>query len=124
MSFKIWVQEACTTVTVEITNSSLNIPITGVSINSVSLTYVSGQDFPINDGESGTFTSDQCSGGPIDVTYDSHISGQNITIVDCNSNSNCCDLNGSGGTCTFNDPAVFCDCTCTIYIIAADGGCT
>jgi hypothetical protein len=87
------------------TDASLNIPITGVEVNSIPMTYLSGDTFTITPsdppGYYGTFQTG--STNEVRVYYGSNIAGQNITILDCDSVSQCCDLNPGGGICVFNN---------------------
>lgn len=107
--------------TVYVTNSSLDIPITGVYINGVAVTFDSGVDFPIPAGDSGNFTTNQLGTYDIQVFYGGHISGQNIVIVDSASASTCCNLNGGSGTCTFVGASI--DSVTAVSVIASDGSC-
>lgn len=110
------------TADVYIYNNSLNVPVTGVTVNGVSVTYSSGADFTVDAGESGAFTTNQTGNGlSIVVSYGSHISGQNIQIYDTGAGTVCCDLNGSSGTCTLSGAQV--DGGFAIYIYVADGAC-
>jgi hypothetical protein len=105
------------------TDASLNIPITGVEVNSIPMTYLSGDTFPISpsdpSGYYGTFQTG--STNEVRVYYGSNIAGQNITILDCDAVSQCCDLNPGGGICVFDNVNIICGCTFTIT--GSDGSC-
>jgi uncharacterized delta-60 repeat protein len=105
------------------TDASLNIPITGVEVNSIPMTYLSGDTFTITPsdppGYYGTFQTG--STNEVRVYYGSNIAGQNITILDCDSVSQCCDLNPGGGICVFNNVNILCGCQFTIT--GSDGSC-
>jgi len=102
-------------------NNSLDIPITGMTINGVAVTYSSGANFTINAGNNGNFTSTQLGTYTVVITYGSHISGQNITFVDSDNNITCKDLNGSAGSFTIAGATI--TGGTTIYVTAADGAC-
>jgi hypothetical protein len=110
-------------VEIYVTNASLDAPITDVTINGVSITWVSGGDgFPLPAGENGYFTSAQIGLCDIVVYYGGHTSGQNIVIIDSESASTCCNLNGSTGTCTFVSATT--NTTTAVSITASDGICS
>jgi hypothetical protein len=109
-------------VEIYVTNASLDVPITDITINGVSITWISGGDgFPLPAGENGYFTSSQIGLADIIVYYGGHTSGQNILILDSESASHCCNLNGSTGTCTFVSATT--NTTTAVYITASDGTC-
>ena len=114
--------ETCAFLTVR-TDASLDVPITGVEVNSVPVTYLSGETFTIIPSDPpGYFNTTQTGASvTVVVNYGSNIAGQRIEIVDCNSNTQCCDLNPGGGTCTFT--GVDLSCNCNWEIQAYDGSC-
>ena len=102
-------------------NNSLDIPITGMTINGVAVTYSSGTDFTINAGNNGNFTSNELGTYTVVISYGSHISGQKITFEDSNNNITCKDLNGSAGSFTIANSVI--TGGTTIYVTGADGAC-
>ena len=102
-------------------NNSLDIPITGMTIGGVAVTYTSGQNFTIPAGNNGNFTSSELGTKTVTITYASHIPGQNITFVDSLNNITCKDLNGSAGSFTIVGATI--TGGTTIYVTAADGAC-
>lgn len=103
--------------------TSLDIEITGVSVSGVPVTYISGTTFPIGAGDpSGDFYN-QITGASltVDVTFTSSISGQNITLLDCDEVTHCFETTGSSGTATFTTVNISCGCAWTIT--ASDGSC-
>ena len=112
----------CNYVTVSSLNS-LDISITDVQVSGVSVTYISGNNFVINAGEaSGDFGSN-ISGSSVTlrVYYNSSITGQNITVQDCDEIIHCCDTNtGTGIYCEFT---INLSCGCAWTITASDGAC-
>ena len=112
----------CLEATIGVDNTlSLNIPIAGVEINGVPVTYVSGQNFPIPAGFQGIFTSNQIGNFTIDVFYGAGIAGQKITVIDSVSTSTCTNLGIGGGTVSVPTSEVNCDSP--VLIIGEDGTC-
>jgi uncharacterized delta-60 repeat protein len=105
------------------TDASLDVPITGVEVNSVPVSYLSGTTFTIDPSDApGYFNTTQTgSSVNVDVTYGSNIAGQRIELVDCNAVVYCCNLNPGGGTCSFT--GVDLSCNCNWEIQAYDGTC-
>jgi hypothetical protein len=114
--------ETCAFLTVR-TDASLDVPITGVEVNSVPVTYLSGETFTIIPADPpGYFNTTQTGASEtVTVTYGSNIAGQRIELVDCDAVVHCCDLNPGGGTCTFT--TVNLSCNCNWEIQAYDGTC-
>lgn len=109
-------------VSISIDNTtSLDIPITGMEINGIPVTYVSGTNFTINAGNNGSFESNETGTQTVEIFYGAHIPGQNITFQDSNSNITCKDLNGSAGS--FTIPSSVITGGTTIYVTGADGAC-
>ena len=115
--------ETCAFLTVR-TDSSLDIPITGVEVNSVPVTYLSGGTFTINpSSQPGYFNTTQTGASvTVTVSYGSNIAGQNIVLCDCDAICQCCNLNPGGGTCTFTNVNLSCNCNWTIE--GFDGTCS
>lgn len=109
------------TADIYIQNISLDIPITGMTINGVSVSYSSGANFTITAGNNGNFTSGQTGTYTVVISYGSHISGQNITFTDSDLNITCKDLNGSAGS--FTIPNAVITAGTTVYVTASDGAC-
>jgi hypothetical protein len=113
---------APTTATIIINNSnSLDIPITDVTVNGVSITFVQGTNFTISAGNNGTFTTDQLGTQNVVIYYGGHIPGQNISFQDSNNNIDCQDLNGPAGSFTIASATI--TAGTEIYITGADGSC-
>jgi hypothetical protein len=114
--------ETCAFLTVR-SDASLDVPITGVEVNSVPVTYLSGTTFTINPSDApGYFNTTQTGASEtVTVTYGSNIAGQRIELVDCDAVTHCCDLNPGGGTCTFT--GVNLGSNCNWEIQAYDGSC-
>ena len=114
--------ETCAFLTIR-TDGSLDVPITGVEVNSVPVTYLSGTTFTIDPSDSpGYFNTTQTgSSETVIVNYGSNIAGQRIELVDCDAVVFCCDLNPGGGTCSFT--GVDLSCNCNWEIQAYDGTC-
>ena len=115
--------ETCAFLTVR-TDSSLDVPITGVEVNSVPVTYLSGETFTIIPADPpGYFNTTQTGTSvTVVVSYGANIPGQNIVLCDCDAVCQCCNLNPGGGTCTFTEVNLSCNCNWTIE--GFDGTCS
>ena len=108
-------------------NATGGFGITSVTINGVAVSYVSGDNFTIDSGEFGAFTSNE-TGASVSVTvcYTSHTGDKHINLTDCANpaGSYCCDnLDTAGACCTFEGITLSCTSSCTLTIEANDGGC-
>ena len=103
-----------------ITNGSLDISITDVEINGVSVTYDSGQNFPLDPSDNGFFTTTQLGTYNIVVYYSASISGQHIDVTDSNSTLTCHNVSGSG---TFTVTSAIINTVVTVNIDVLDGTC-
>jgi hypothetical protein len=101
---------------------SLDIPIGGMTINGVAVTWVGyGPDFYINSGDNGSFTSTQIGTYDVVISYGSHTPGQRISFTDSASVVTCQTLSGSGGTFTITNATITGGTTITVE--ALDGIC-
>ena len=105
---------------VSVNNGSLDISITDVTINGVSVTYYSSSNFPLISGENGTFTTTQLGTYDIVVNYGISTPGQNITVVDSSNVTTCFGV-GSSGSVTVYGATI--DSNNPITVTAADGAC-
>jgi uncharacterized delta-60 repeat protein len=105
-----------------ITNSSLDISITDVEINGVSVTYDGGQNFPVDSGDNGFFTTTQLGTYNIVVYYSASISGQHIDVTDSNSTLTCHNVPGNGSG-TFTVTSAIINSVVTVNIDVLDGTC-
>jgi hypothetical protein len=114
--------ETCAFLTVR-TDGSLDVPITGVEVNSVPVTYLSGETFTIIPADPpGYFNTTQTGTSvTVVVSYGSNIPGQKIILCDCDNVCQCCNTNPGGGTCTFENVNLSCNCNWTIE--GFDGTC-
>ncbi len=105
--------------------NSNQLPITGITVNGVPVTYVAGKDFPVSGGQSGYFNTTEIGSYQIVVSYGSHTSGQNIVVDYLGVNEGCYDTNTnsllspSGGTLTQTINTGLGE----LVIVAADGDC-
>jgi hypothetical protein len=107
---------------IEVDNTlSDDVPITGISVNAVSVTYVSGTDFTINAGQSGIFSTNQIGTYDIQITYGANIGGQNINFTDSALNVYCHDVNSAGGTFTITGATI--TSGVTMYVLVTVGAC-
>ncbi len=103
-----------------INNSSLDVPITDVTVNGVSVTWGTGANFPVNAGENGSFETTQLGTYNIQVFYGVHTSGQNVSIQDSDLFTTCCNINGAAGSCIAGSSTIN---LLGITITAGDGNC-
>ena len=95
-----------------------------VYVNGVAVTYDSGDNFTVEPGELGFFTTNEIGTYTVEVSYTSHTGDKAINLVDCNSNAFCIDnLNTAGGTAVFENVVLNCPCGGGIQIIFNDGDC-
>jgi hypothetical protein len=112
---------AYTTTQIDIFNNSADVPITGMEINGVAVTYLSGTNFTLVSGNSGSFTTGQLGTQTVNIYYGSNIGGQNITFEDSDSIITCHDANNGGGTFTITGATI--TGGINITVIASDGTC-
>ena len=113
---------APTIVNISISNSSLDVTITDVTINGTTITWVAGGDgFPVPSGENGNFTSTQLGTQDVIIYYSGHIPGQNIVFLDSDNTTTCQNLNGSAGSFTIAGATI--TGGSDIAITVADGAC-
>lgn len=105
-------------------NATGTIGCDNVQVNGVSVTYSSGDNFTVEAGELGFFTTNQIGTYTIDVSYTSHTGEKAINLVDCDGNSFCeDDLNTAGGTAIFENVVLNCPCGGGIQILFNNGDC-
>ena len=105
-----------------ISNSSLDISITDVEINGVSVTYDGGQNFPVDTSDNGFFTTTQLGTYNIVVYYSASISGQHIDVTDSNNTLTCHNVPGNGSG-TFTVTGAIINSVVTVNIDVLDGTC-
>ena len=111
---------APTSVNILISNSSLDVPITDVTINGISVIAVAGS-FPVNASENENFASTQLGTQDVIIYYSGHIPGQNIVFLDSDNTTTCHNLNGSAGSFTIAGATI--TGGSDIAITVADGAC-
>lgn len=104
-----------------ISNSSLDIVITDVKVNGVSLTGATGAGFPVYSGDSINAYSNQIGTYDVDIYYYNSITGQHIEGYDSDLNFYCNATVGIGSNVTQFGGAVVGAGTFQIY--ALDGTC-
>jgi hypothetical protein len=112
---------APTIVNILISNSSLDVSITDVTINGISVIAVAGS-FPVNASENENFASTQLGTQDVIIYYSGHIPGQNIVFLDSNNITTCQNLNGSAGSFTIAGATI--TGGSDIAITVADGACS
>jgi len=100
---------------------SLDIGITDMRINGVSVTYAGGANFPLAAGDNGSFTSTQTGVQDVEIDYTTSIPGQHIIFTDSDIVQTCIGTNGSGGTMSITGAKI--TAGTTISVAANDGGC-
>jgi len=105
---------------VEISVTAEKSSLTGVDANGTALTYVSGTDFPIGEGQSGTFSFTFQENSSFLIGYDTNGADNCLCLTDCNSENSCVTVNGVNSY-EFADEPV--QCGCTIYITLSQGAC-
>jgi hypothetical protein len=65
-----------------INNTSTDVPITGVSVNFIPLTYVSGDNFPVNSFQQGNFATLENGLCTVIIDFGSHTPFQSIVFTD------------------------------------------
>lgn len=104
------------------TVSSLDTPITGMTIDGVAVTWSgAGPDFILSAGDNGQFTSTKIGTYDVVISYGTHTSGQRIIFTDSNSVVTCQTLNGSSGTFTITGATITAATTISVY--SEDGIC-
>jgi hypothetical protein len=110
-------------VEIYITNSSLDVPINDMTINGVAVTFAGGGDnFPVNAGENGNFTSTQLGTKDVIIYYGSSIPGQNIVFTDSDSNITCHNVGAGSGLFVITDAIITGGTTITVTV--TDGACS
>jgi hypothetical protein len=99
----------------------MDIPIGGMTINSVAVTWVSSVDFYVNANDAGYFESTEIGTYDVVISYAAHTAGQRITFVDSNGTPTCHTTGGGVGTFTITG-AVITSGT-QITVTAEDGIC-
>jgi len=108
-------------VDIYVNNSSLNIPIGGMTINGVAVTYISGINFYINAGDSGNFQSNELGTQTVIIYYGSSLSGQSITFTDSDNIVTCHEVTGGSGSFVITGATI--TSLGTLTVSATDGAC-
>ena len=99
----------------------MDLPIGGMTINGVAVTWVSSVDFYVNDGDAGYFESSETGTQTVVISYAAATSGQRIIFVDSNSVSTCHTTGGGASTFTITGATI--TSGTTINVSAEDGIC-
>jgi len=100
---------------------ALDIGITDMRINGVSVTHIGGPNFPLAAGDNGSFSSTQTGTQTVEIDYTTSIPGQHIIFTDSSIVQTCLATNGTGGTMTISSATI--TAGTTIYVAAEDGAC-
>jgi hypothetical protein len=102
---------------------SLDIPITGMTIDGVAVTWSgAGPDFILSAGDNGQFTSTKIGTYDVVISYGNHIAGQRISFTDSDNVVTCQTLGGNGGG-TFTITGAAITAGTTITVEGLDGVC-
>jgi hypothetical protein len=103
-------------------NFSADISITDVTVDGISVSYLSGTSFPINAGSSGIYRTTLVGTRTIIIYFSSSSGDQNITVIDSNNNSNCQGIDSSGtATMIVNNAAI--NSNGDVFITGNTGAC-
>lgn len=106
---------------VQVSNTSSWVSIDSVEINTVPITYVSGDGLPMSTGQSGNFTSTEIGNYTITVVYTASSIGDNILIVDSAGTPYCQASIVPGNTITFLGAVV--NTSNPVTVTASPGAC-
>ena len=100
---------------------SLDVDINDVTVDGVSVTYVNGDNFPVNgNGGYGTFQTTLTGTRTVVVYYGSTIPGQTITLTGSDTATDCVNVPGNGSD-TFTVNFVEINSNNSVFITAIDG---
>ena len=102
------------------TGGALDITITDVKVNGVSLTGLTGAGFPVYSGDNINGYSNQLGTQNVVVYYTSNIPGQHVEAYDSDLTYYCSNTSMGSQTATFSGATVG---SGTFQIYAADGSC-
>lgn len=106
---------------INVINTSTDTNLNSITVNAVSVTYVSGNTLPISAGQSGVYSTTQFGSYNISVGYSINAGTQKINITDSAPNTQCFNLLDIGGTAIKAGSTVTQGVTMTIT--AANGSC-
>lgn len=105
-----------------ISNTSIDVPITAVTVNGVNITYESGNDFTVGASQTGTFSTTQTGTQTVVIFFGGHTSGQNVALTDSSFNVSCQNLDGFAGS--FTIPSAALTINTSVYITVSNGACS
>ena len=114
--------QTCCQITI-LTNSSLDVNITDLTVNGSSATYVSGQALPNTPGNGTILCSTIVGVVDIRISVLNSVAAQKITLTDSLGNVQCYDITGTGPS-NYDFLGVTLNCTTPITVLAEDGSCT
>jgi hypothetical protein len=110
---------------IEVDNNSLDIAITGVTINGTAITYSSGNNFTITAGQAGAFTTPELGTYTVAISYTYTTAGQSLFFLDSNNTGTCVNATTSPATFTINNAVIKAvHNTVTVGIYANNGVCS
>jgi len=114
--------QTCCQITI-LTNSSVDVNITDLTVNGSSATYVSGQALPNTPGNGTILCSTIVGVVDIRISVLNSVAAQKITLTDSLGNVQCYDITGTGPS-NYDFLGVTLNCTTPITVLAEDGSCT
>lgn len=126
----VWVQGGvcCTSLDCDVcvcvdilTNNSLDIQITAVTVNGSATTYVGGQPLPNTPGNGTNLCSNITGTVDVQVSYTAGVAGQKITLTDSSNNVYCHNTLTGSNSYTFTNVQL--NSLLCLSIIAEDGTC-
>jgi hypothetical protein len=105
-----------------LTNSSVDVNITDLTVNGSSATYVSGQALPNTPGNGTILCSTIVGVVDIRISVLNSVAAQKITLTDSLGNVQCYDITGTGPS-NYDFLGVTLNCTTPITVLAEDGSC-
>jgi hypothetical protein len=100
---------------------SLDVDINDVTVDGVSVTYVSGDNFPVNgNGGYGTFQTTLTGTRTVVVYYSSSTAGQTITVTGSDTFTSCVNVTGNGAD-TYTVNYVEINSNNSVFITSVDG---
>jgi len=106
---------------IQLSNNSLDIQMSSVSVNGVNAPYLGGQPLPNTSGNGTDLTTTQLGTYTVDVYYSTLIPGQKITLTDSDLNSYCQNVSYGSNVMTFTGVVIA--SYNSVNIFAEDGTC-
>jgi len=103
-------------------NFSADISISDITVDGISVSYVSGSSFPINAGSEGIYRTTLTGSRNIIIYFSSSSGDQNISVIDSSSNFTCQGVDSAGTATMFVGGAAI-NSSADVFITASTGAC-